>query len=340
MKALKRCPKRVLNGPCGGMKNDGRCEIADAECVFLKNYPSELVLDPGFREKLVIKPRKPFTKLLSKVKEKTAWIAEMPPRFDVVKRIDLLRKVKPDALGIPDNPLGTLHIEASSFAAYLKNKTNAELMVHVTCRDLNRLALKSRILGLHLIKAEHVLALTGDHLSMGGERYSTGVFDLDSMRLIYLTRLLSDYGVDEMGKKIEEKPRLQVGAGLNPYIPLEIEASRISRKLEAGAEFFVTQLVFEKDPVENVLRKILELRENVPVFVSFLLYEPERIRKLLKLMGIPAVELPETVEKLAEKYLEVFAELRKIGVPLGVYVSTLGKLEYLRIWGEHFAHSV
>jgi 5,10-methylenetetrahydrofolate reductase len=134
-----------------------------------------------------------------KVEKKPVWVAEIPPSAKALSNIDLSRDLSFTALSIPDNPLALLHVESSVFAQLLRKRLGCEVIAHLTCRDLSRLAIKSRILALALCGVEHILALTGDHPKMGPEE-SAPVFDLDSIRLIYLARIMSDYGVDELGE--------------------------------------------------------------------------------------------------------------------------------------------
>lgn len=330
------CPKRVLNGPCGGMKADRMCELGDARCVFADKQPSEIILDSGFRFRPRIEKRKPFTELLSKIWSEALWIAEVPPSFKAVEEIQLLKGFSLSALSVPDNPLASLHIESSVFAAYLKETLGCEVIVHLTCRDLNRLALKSKLLGLHLSGIEHVLALTGDHSSIRSEARSTPIFDLDSIRLIYLARIMSDHGTDELGNPISQKLRLQVGAGLNPYLPIEVEFSRALRKIMAGAEFFVTQLVFNIEQAEALLKALKKAGITTPIFIGFLLASGERAQKVLKAIGVPAIELPTSLETITESYIEILRRLRKLYGPVGAFISTLGRLENLKVWDEAF----
>jgi len=333
-KIVRRCPKRVMNGPCGGMRSDGTCEILDLKCAFYEEFPSEFLLDEGIEIRLQINPRPYFTKLLSKTHERVTWIAEIPPRPDVKDEVDILKDLSADALSIPDNPLGRLHIDVVAFAAYLRKTVKKELVVHLTCRDLNRLALKSRILGLGLMGVEHVLALTGDYVPAGEKGSATGVFDLDSMRLLYIIRLLSDYGIDEKGNRIVDEIALHVGAGLNPYIPLNIELSRATRKLKAGSEFFISQVIFDESGLKSLLRELRKNGVHVPIFAGFLLQDRDKILSFAKTLAISIGEIPQSLEKSAEKYLEILKALRKEYGAVGAYVSALGKLEYLKIWSE------
>ena len=70
--------------------------------------------------------------------------------------------------------------------------------------------------------------------------------------MIYLARLMTDYGIDELGRKLKVRLRFHVGAGINPYMPIDIEIKRIIRKVRAGAEFFITQVIFSEERIMNI----------------------------------------------------------------------------------------
>jgi methylenetetrahydrofolate reductase (NADPH) len=317
------------------MKPNGTCELGDRRCVFSERYPSEIVLDHGFKLRPEIGRRQSFTKLLMEVERRPLWVAEIPPSAKALDDIDLLKDLSFTALSIPDNPLALLHVENSVFAQLLREKLGCELIIHLTCRDLSRLAIKSRILALALCGVEHILALTGDHPRMGPEE-SLPVFDLDSIRLIHLARIMSDYGVDELGNKLQIRPRMHVGAGLNPYLPLEVEASRALRKLEAGAEFLVTQLVFDAEPIERILKALKDVGVIIPVFAGFPVAEEPIIQRVIKIMGLPKADVPRDPEKLVDKHIETLERLRKAYGPVGAFISTLGNIRSLELWDQAF----
>lgn len=336
---MSGCPKHVLNGPCGGMKPDGVCELGDRRCVFAEKHPSRIVLDPGFTFRPEIHGRRGFTKLLTEVERRPVWIAEVPPSLGILENINMLKGLSFTALSIPDNPLATLHVEPAALGHLLKDRLGCEVIVHLTCRDLNRLAIKSRLLALGLYGIEHVLALTGDHPKLGPEKDVKPVFELDSVRLIYLARIMTDYGVDDLGRKIGGELRLQVGAGLNPYLPVEVEVSRVLRKLEAGAEFFISQLVFGAEPAEDLLKALRSSGVSAPIFIGFLMAEASLAKKVLRMIGLPETGLSEDLEKLAEGYVEVLGKLRRTYGPVGAFISTLGRLENLGVWDRVFRAS-
>ena len=317
------------------MGPDGTCELGDRRCIFSERYPPKIILDHGFKFRPEIRRRQSFTKLLMEVEKRPIWVAEIPPSVKALSSIDLLRDLSFTALSIPDNPLALLHVENSVFAQLLKEKLGCEVIVHLTCRDLSRLAIKSRILALTLCGVEHILALTGDHSRMGAEE-SAPVFDLDSIRLIYLARIMSDYGVDELGNKLQITPRIHVGAGLNPYIPPRIEISRILRKHEAGAEFLVTQIIFDAEPIEKILKVLKDAGIIIPVFAGFLVEEEPVIQQVIKIVGLPKADIPRDPEKLVDKHTETLERLRRAYGPVGAFISTLGKIRNLELWDQAF----
>ena len=319
----------MLNGPCGGVKTNGNCEVKEFKCPWLISPSDKVILDRGFVVKKEIKRRTYFTKLLLNTFKEPTWIIEIPPTFNALKYEKMIREIPANAFSIPDNPLSRLHIDPVAFTFYLKSIADREVVVHMTCRDVNRLAIKSRLLGLHLARAEHVLALTGDHILLGPEKHAMPVFDLDSTRLIYLARLMTDYGIDELGRKLKVRLRFHVGAGINPYMPIDIEIKRIIRKVRAGAEFFITQVIFSEERIMNILRYLKKNDIVRPIFIAFLLQKPDILNHVMKVMNLPIKATHKDVSELARRYSEILLVARDFYGPVGAYISTIGKLEYV-----------
>jgi len=319
----------MLNGPCGGTKANGNCEVGEFKCPWLISPSDKVILDRGFVVRKEIKRRSFFTKLLLDTFKEPTWIIEIPPTFDALKYEKIIKEIPANAFSIPDNPLSRLHIDPVAFTFYLKSITDREVVVHITCRDVNRLAIKSRLLGLHLAKAEHILALTGDHILLGPEKHAMPVFDLDSTRLIYLARLMTDYGIDELGRELRIRPKFHIGAGINPYMPIDIEVKRITRKVRAGAEFFITQVVFNEERIMEILRYLKKNDIVRPIFIAFLLQKPVILNRVMKAMNLPIKVTYEDISELARRYGEILLTARDFYGPVGAYISTIGRLEYV-----------
>jgi methylenetetrahydrofolate reductase (NADPH) len=153
-----------------------------------------------------------------------------------------------DALNVVDNSAARAHACALSVAA-VAAKAGVEPVMHLTCRDRNRLALQADLVGASLLQIENILCMTGDDVSAGDEPQSKRVFDLDGPQLIALAAGISN-GRYLSGRKLGSPPALFIGAVENPTAPpVEHRADRALKKALAGARFFQLQAVFEVAPV-------------------------------------------------------------------------------------------
>ncbi len=131
----------------------------------------------------------------------------------------------------------------------------------MTCRDRNRIALQSDILGAYALGIRNVLCLTGDHQSFGNHPQAKGVFDLDSVHLIETVRRMRDEGKFLSGDElIGERPAMFIGAVENPFAPpYEFRALRLKKKVEAGAQFIQTQIVYNIQRFREFMARVGDL---------------------------------------------------------------------------------
>jgi methylenetetrahydrofolate reductase (NADPH) len=183
---------------------------------------------------------------------------ELPP-LNTVDPEAVARQVEPvlgfaDAINVVDNSAARPHPSPVAVAALVK-RHGGEPIMHLTCRDRNRLALQSELLGAAMLGVENLLCLTGDDVSAGDEPEAKRVFDLDSPQLLALGRLLNS-GHYLSGRKLDQPPDFFLGAAENPGAPPhEYRADRALKKARAGASFFQLQIVFEMELLRRFMAR-------------------------------------------------------------------------------------
>ncbi len=174
-----------------------------------------------------------------------------------------LIKARVDAINVTDLQSSVMRLGSLAVSSLLKQK-GFEPIFQVTCRDRNRLALQSDILSAAALGIENLLILTGDHPTLGDHPEAKPVFDLDSVQLLEVVRKLQE-GFDMNGNKLDGvAPKFCVGAVVNPGAdPIEPQILKMEKKIEAGAEFFQTQAVYDIKVFENFLSKIKHLKTTI-----------------------------------------------------------------------------
>ena len=179
----------------------------------------------------------------------TAEIA--PPRdadpAAVTRAAATLRGVV-DAANVTDNQGANVRM-SSLAASVLVTAAGLEPVMQLTCRDRNRIALQSDLIGAAALGIPNVLLLTGDHPTLGDHPGARPVFDLDGVQLVWTARTLRDDGTTLAGRALAARPDWLIGTVENPYAaPTALRARRLAKKVAAGAEFVQTQYVFDVDP--------------------------------------------------------------------------------------------
>lgn len=203
-----------------------------------------------------------------------------------------------DAVNLTDNPSAVVKL-ASWAASLAVMGEDMEPICQLQCRDRNRIALQSDLLGMAAMGIPNVLLLTGDHTRFGDHPEAKDVFDLDSTDLVWVAATLRDEGQLMSGAKLQGKPRLLIGAVENPAAPpVEFRAQRLAKKVAAGAEFIQTQYIFD---IPN-FRRFVETAGELGALDHCALLAglgPIRSSRALHRLStsIPGVVVPEEIAK-------------------------------------------
>jgi len=200
-----------------------------------------------------------------------------------------------DVINIADGPRAVARMGPSPMALLARERCGIESVVHYCCRDRNLLAMQMDLIGANALGLRNVLAVTGDPPKMGSYPHATAVFDVDSIGLITFIQMLNR-GLDFAGRPLgkDEKTSLFVGAGCNPgHVDLDLEVERFGRKIEAGAEFFFSQPVYDQEMLYRFLDRT-EAFPHVPFLVGILPLASYKNAEFLH-NEVPGMQVPKSV---------------------------------------------
>lgn len=177
----------------------------------------------------------------------------------ILKKAELLRGCC-DAVNLTDNQTAIVRMSSIAAGALLV-QAGLEPVIQMTCRDRNRLAMQSDLLGAYALGIRNLLCLTGDHQSFGNHPTAKNVFDLDSLQLVKMVAEMRDLRQFQCGEAMKgPEPRFFVGAAAAPFAgPIEFRPYRLGKKVKAGANFIQTQLVYDIPAFERYMEKVREL---------------------------------------------------------------------------------
>ena len=203
-----------------------------------------------------------------------------------------LKKAGVDAVNVPDGPRAQSRMGVLPSAIMIEREVGIETVIHYCCRDRNLLGMLSDILGAHAAGLRNILVITGDPPKMGPYPEATAVFDIDSIGLTNLVYRLN-HGLDPGNNPIGAPTRWVAGVGVNPgAIDLDRELSRFAWKVDAGAEFAVTQPVFDPNQLEKFLKRVEEFR--IPVVAGVWPLVSLRNAEFLA-NEVPGVSVPDEI---------------------------------------------
>jgi homocysteine S-methyltransferase len=219
-----------------------------------------------------------------------------PPKgCDPGKILEAARQLKDSgihAINIPDGPRASARMSPMSLAILIEQQVGIETILHYCCRDRNILGIQSDLLGAAAIGLRNILCITGDPPKVGNYPEATAVFDIDAIGLTNVVYRLN-HGLDLGGNAIGRPTGFLIGVGANPgAIDLDLEISRFRWKVDAGAEFAITQPVFDDQLLERFLEKIKDVR--IPVLAGIW---PLASLKNAEFMNneVPGASVPEPI---------------------------------------------
>ncbi|HEX4083520.1 MAG TPA: bifunctional homocysteine S-methyltransferase/methylenetetrahydrofolate reductase [Chthoniobacteraceae bacterium] len=197
-----------------------------------------------------------------------------------------------DVITLADNSLAILRVSNLAVGAILKQRYNIDPLLHLSCRDRNLIGLQSELMGMAAMGIHHVLPLTGDPAKVGDHPGAASVYDVSSIELIGIIKRMNE-GVNYTGKPIKMKEPFIFGCTFNPNAKnMDAQVSRLERKVAAGAQYVMTQPVFEHRLVEEMHRRTQHL--NVPIFTGVWPLLNGRQAEFLH-NEVPGIVIPEHV---------------------------------------------
>ena len=222
-----------------------------------------------------------------------------PPRGasteNITKTAEALRNWV-DAVNVTDNQGSNVRLASWAGSVALIN-AGLDPVMQMTCRDRNRIALQSDLLGASALGVRNILVMTGDHPKFGDHPEAKPVFDLDSVQLLWTLRTMRDQHVLLSGRKVDPAPDCFLGAVENPFAPpVPFRAERLAKKVEAGAQFIQTQFVFDVPAFAAWLAQVrdLGLHERCAILAGVGAVRSVRALEYMR-DHVPGVEVPDGV---------------------------------------------
>ena len=220
-----------------------------------------------------------------------------PPRGlnakPVLEGAKLLKEAGVDCLNVGDSPMARTHMSAVSMSVMLLQAVGAEPIVHFVTRDRNLIALEGDLLGAHVLGLRNILCLRGDPPRGPGYQRAIGVWDVGSIGLIRVLKGMNE-GVDASGNSIGQPASFFVGAAANPMAPVDMEMKVTRRKLEAGADFLLTQPVFDVEAASDFLEAVKRLK--IPVILGIMPLYSHRHAEFIH-HELAGVTLPDAIRE-------------------------------------------
>jgi methionine synthase I (cobalamin-dependent)/5,10-methylenetetrahydrofolate reductase len=289
----------VVGGCCGTTPAHIRNLVRSVRMVQPARQVVTIVPPVAAKETLPPIPREEKSPLAKNMGKKFVVSVELdPPKGAdagrILDRAQYCKENEIDAVNVADGPRASARMSAQSLCVLMQTKVGVDTILHYTCRDRNLLGIQSDLLGAYALGLRNILAITGDPPKLGDYPDATAVYDVDSIGLIRIMDHLN-HGRDLAGNAIGPPLGIHIGCGADPSKPdLEKEVRRLEEKVKAGAEYVMTQPVYDPKTVETFLGMIRHL--HVPVLIGILpLYSHKNAEFLHN--EVPGMTIPEDIRE-------------------------------------------
>lgn len=227
-----------------------------------------------------------------------------------------------DVINIPDGPRASARMSALALAIQIQRDVGIETVLHYVCRDRNVIGMQSDLLGAYGLGIKNILAITGDPPKLGNYPDATAVFDVDSIGLVNILNRLN-HGLDIAGNPIGKPSGFFVGVGANPgAINLDEEIHRLNWKVDAGAEYIITQPVFDVKIFEKFLNRIRHIK--IPIIAGIWPLTSFRNAQFMN-NEVPGCSVPLTILNKLKKVEDSKIDSIEVGVEIAR--STIKQLQ-------------
>jgi methylenetetrahydrofolate reductase (NADPH) len=237
-----------------------------------------------------------------------------------------------DAMNATDGSGANCHMSSVAVCAILR-RANYSVVMQVSCRDRNRIAIQGDVLGAAAIGVASILCLTGDGVQAGDHPQAKPVFDLESITLLSMLRRMRDESRFQSGRKITQPPRVFLGAAANPFMPPhDFRPIRLAKKIEAGAQFIQTQYCFDVERLRRFMSRVCDmgLHKKAFILVGVGPLASARAGEWIR-QNVPGVHIPDTIiDRLAGSgnqkqegkriCIELIQQVREIEGVSGIHV--------------------
>jgi len=260
-----------------------------------------------------------FARKLFGGNEKAVTIEITPPRSvdltPMLKQVQLCKDYGVDAINIPDGPRASARISPLVAAVMIEQKIGIEVILHYCCRDRNLIGMQSDLLGGYAAGIKNYLVITGDPPKLGNYPNATAVFDVDAVGLTKVVHNLN-HGHDIAGSSIKPPTSILIGVGANPCaVNLDKEIQHYYNKLRAGAEYVMTQPVFDTDTLFKFIDIVSKNDITVPIVAG--IWPLVSLKNALFLQNeVPGVEVPDFIIERMSK-----AKTKEDGAKIGIEIA-------------------